>query len=238
MREKLFKIIDVSTEDNSLSHGYDSFMMIVIIVSLVPLAFKTTNTVFLIIEYVSTFVFIIDYLLRLITADFKTGLKHPAAAIVYPFTPMAAIDLLVILSSFSFLSIGFRVLKVLRLLRTLRVLRAAKMLRYSKSLLIIINVFKKEKHALSAVATMAIAYIVVSALVIFNVEPDSFETFFDAIYWATVSLTTVGYGDIYPVSTIGRIVTMISSVFGIAIIALPSGIITGGYLNEINKKDD
>ncbi|HOO06989.1 potassium channel family protein [Ruminococcus flavefaciens] len=238
MREKLFKIIDVSTEDNSLSHGYDSFMMIVIIVSLVPLAFKTTNTVFLIIEYVSTFVFIIDYLLRLITADFKTGLKHPAAAIVYPFTPMAAIDLLVILSSFSFLSSGFRVLKVLRLLRTLRVLRAAKMLRYSKSLLIIINVFKKEKHALSAVATMAIAYIVVSALVIFNVEPDSFETFFDAIYWATVSLTTVGYGDIYPVSTIGRIVTMISSVFGIAIIALPSGIITGGYLNEINKKDD
>ena len=238
MREKLFKIIDVSTEDNSLSHGYDSFMMIVIIVSLVPLAFKTTNTVFLIIEYVSTFVFIIDYLFRLITADFKTGLKHPAAAIVYPFTPMAAIDLLVILSSFSFLSSGFRVLKVLRLLRTLRVLRAAKMLRYSKSLLIIINVFKKEKHALSAVATMAIAYIVVSALVIFNVEPDSFETFFDAIYWATVSLTTVGYGDIYPVSTIGRIVTMISSVFGIAIIALPSGIITGGYLNEINKKDD
>ena len=238
MREKLFKIIDVSTEDNSLSHGYDSFMMIVIIVSLVPLAFKTTNTVFLIIEYVSTFVFIIDYLLRLITADFKTGLKHPAAGIVYPFTPMAAIDLLVILSSFSFLSSGFRVLKVLRLLRTLRVLRAAKMLRYSKSLLIIINVFKKEKHALSAVATMAIAYIVVSALVIFNVEPDSFETFFDAIYWATVSLTTVGYGDIYPVSTIGRIVTMISSVFGIAIIALPSGIITGGYLNEINKKDD
>ena len=238
MREKLFKIIDVSTEDNSLSHGYDSFMMIVIIVSLVPLAFKTTNTVFLIIEYVSTFVFIIDYLLRLITADFKTGLKHPAAGIIYPFTPMAAIDLLVILSSFSFLSSGFRVLKVLRLLRTLRVLRAAKMLRYSKSLLIIINVFKKEKHALSAVATMAIAYIVVSALVIFNVEPDSFETFFDAIYWATVSLTTVGYGDIYPVSTIGRIVTMISSVFGIAIIALPSGIITGGYLNEINKKDD
>ena len=238
MREKLFKIIDVSTEDNSLSHGYDSFMMIVIIVSLVPLAFKTTNTVFLIIEYVSTFIFIIDYLLRLITADFKTGLKHPAAEIVYPFTPMAAIDLLVILSSFSFLSSGFRVLKVLRLLRTLRVLRAAKMLRYSKSLLIIINVFKKKKNALSAVATMAIAYIVVSALVIFNVEPDSFETFFDAIYWATVSLTTVGYGDIYPVSTIGRIVTMISSVFGIAIIALPSGIITGGYLNEINKKDD
>lgn len=58
---------------------------------------------------------------------------------------------------------------------------------------------------------------------VINVEPDSFESFFDAVYWATVSLTTVGYGDIYPVSKVGRIITMISSVFGIAIVALPPG---------------
>ena len=121
--------------------------------------------------------------------------------------------------------------------RTLKVFRAVKFLRYSKNLIILIDVLKKEKKALSAVATMAAAYIVISALVIFNVEPNSFDNFFDAIYWATVSLTTVGYGDIYPVSTLGRIVTMISSLFGIAIIALPSGIITGGYLNEINSRN-
>ena len=84
---------------------------------------------------------------------------------------------------------------------------------------------------------MAVAYILISALVIYNVEPESFETFFDAIYWATISLTTVGYGDIYPITTIGRIVTMISSAFGIAIIALPSGVITAGYLDEINKAE-
>ena len=99
------------------------------------------------------------------------------------------------------------------------------------------NVFKKQKKVLSAVATMAVAYILISALIIYNVEPDSFETFFDAIYWATISLTTVGYGDIYPVTKIGRVVTMVSSAFGIAIIALPSGVITAGYLEEINKKD-
>ena len=75
-------------------------------------------------------------------------------------------------------------------------------------------------------------------MVIFNVEPQSFDNFFDAIYWATVSLTTVGYGDIYPTSTIGRIGTMVSSVFGIAIIALPSDIIIGGYLEEINSNKD
>lgn len=112
-----------------------------------------------------------------------------------------------------------------------------KFLRYSKSFIIILNVFKKQKRVLSAVATMAVAYVLISALVILNVEPDSFNSFFDAIYWATVSLTTVGYGDIYPVTTIGRIVTMVSSIFGIAIIALPSGIITAGYLDEINRKE-
>jgi voltage-gated potassium channel len=78
-----------------------------------------------------------------------------------------------------------------------------------------------------------VGYVLVSALVVYNVEPESFNNFFDAVYWATVSLTTVGYGDIYPVSTIGRIVTMVSSVFGIAIIALPSGVITAGYMAEI-----
>ena len=85
---------------------------------------------------------------------------------------------------------------------------------------------------------MAFSYILISALVIFNVEPDSFESFFDAIYWATISLTTVGYGDIYPVTNAGRIITMISSILGIAIVALPAGIITAGYLNEINKKNE
>jgi len=79
-------------------------------------------------------------------------------------------------------------------------------------------------------------YIIVSALIIFNIEGDSFATFFDAIYWATVSLTTVGYGDIYPVTTAGRIITMISSIFGIAIVALPAGILTAGYMDALNKE--
>lgn len=100
------------------------------------------------------------------------------------------------------------------------------------------SVFKKQRRALLCVGTLAIAYILVSALVIYNVEPDSFDTFFSAVYWATVSLTTVGYGDIYPITTIGRIVTMISALFGIAIVALPAGIITAGYINEISNPSD
>ena len=123
------------------------------------------------------------------------------------------------------------------MLRALRVFRVVKAARYSKSLKIIAEVLVESKDALLAVGTLSILYVLISALIIFNVEPNSFNTFFDAVYWATVSLTTVGYGDIYPTTVIGRTVAMISSVFGIAIVALPAGIITAGYMNAINKEE-
>jgi len=102
--------------------------------------------------------------------------------------------------------------------------------------MIIVKVIHNTRDVLLAVCTLAVGYVMISALVIFNVEADSFRTFFDAIYWATVSLTTVGYGDIYPVTTAGRIITMISSVFGIAVVALPAGVITAGYMDVINEE--
>ena len=117
----------------------------------------------------------------------------------------------------------------------MKAFRALKLARYSHSVEIILNVIKNKKEALLTVGGFAIGYIFIAALVIFNVEPDSFGTFLDALYWACVSLTTVGYGDIYPVSTSGRLVTMFSSFVGIAIVALPSGIITAGYMGEIHK---
>jgi voltage-gated potassium channel len=233
MRKKLYEIIEPA-KDNLASKIYDFFMMAVIVLSLIPLAFKETNTAFYIIESITVAIFIIDYLLRLCTADLKLK-KSVLSFFIYPITPMALIDLLSILPSVTMLNSGLKLFKLFRLLRALKVFRTFKFLRYSKSFEIIVGVFKKQKKVLSAVATMAVAYILVSALIIYNVEPESFMTFFDAIYWATVSLTTVGYGDIYPVTTLGRIVTMISSIFGIAIIALPSGVITAGYLSEVNK---
>ena len=237
MRKKLYAIIEPADSNNKLSNIYDIIMMITIIISIVPLAFKETNAVFDVFDYITVGIFIIDYILRLITADIKLK-KSYLSFFLYPLTPMAIIDLLSILPSISILNSGFKLFKLFRLLRTLKVLRAFKFLRYSKSFEIIASVFRKQKKVLSAVATMAIAYILVSALVIYNVEPESFATFFDAIYWATISLTTVGYGDIYPVTTIGRVVTMFSSVLGIAIIALPSGVITAGYLSEISQENN
>lgn len=239
MRKKLYLIISPHDGNSRLSKAYDIFMMVTIIASLIPLAFKETNLLFQWIDNITVSIFIIDYILRYIVADHKLK-KSKRSFLLYPITPMAIVDLVSILPSITLLNNGFKLLKIVRLLRTIKVLRAFKFLRYSKSFDIIINVFQKQKRILCTVATMAVAYILISALVIYNAEPDSFKTYFDAIYWATISLTTVGYGDIYPVTTIGRVITMISSIFGIAIIALPSGVITAGYLdimNNDNKKD-
>lgn len=237
MRRKIYGMVDPVVDNDILSKIYDFLMMSIIVISLVPLAFKNTNNYFEWIDRVCVIVFIIDYILRFITADFKLK-KSVKSFFIYPFTFMAIIDLLSILPSLTLINSGLKVFRVFRLVRTFKVLRAFRFFRYSKSFDVIANVLKKQKRVLSAVATLAIGYIIVSALVIYNVEPNAFETFFDAIYWATISLTTVGYGDIYAVTTIGRIITMISSVLGIAIIALPSGVITAGYLSEINEQEN
>lgn len=235
-RKRIFSIIEKSDGKDIVSSIYDYFMIVVIIASLVPLAFKSENKVFFIIDKVTVVIFIIDYLLRWITADYKFEKKGIVSFIRYPFSFMAIIDLISILPSLTVINDGLKVLRVLRMIRALRVFRVFKAMRYSKSFEIIGNVLRSSKDSLIAVCALASGYIVISALIVFNVEPDSFENFFDAVYWATVSLTTVGYGDIYPVSDVGRVITMISSVFGIAIVALPAGIITAGYMNEIDKK--
>ena len=236
-RKRIFEIIEKSEGNDTLSTVYDFTMIIVIVISLIPLAFKTENATFNIMDKVCVSIFIIDYILRWATADYKFEKKGVISFLRYPSSPMAVVDLISILPSLSFISSGFKLLRILRMIRAMRVLRVFKAMRYSKSFEIIGNVLRSSKQSLMAVCALACGYILISALIVFNVEPDSFNRFFDAIYWATVSLTTVGYGDIYPVSTLGRIITMVSSVFGIAIVALPAGIITAGYMNEINKNE-
>lgn len=235
-RKRVFEVIEVSAEGDRLSAAYDIFMMAAIIISMIPLAFKENNLAFDVINSVTGYIFVIDYILRMMTADHKLG--HGAASFfIYPFTPLAIIDLLAILPSFLTFLAGLRLVKLLRLFRTFRVFRSLKMFRYAKSVWIIVDVIKAQKAPLLAVCSLALGYVLISALVIFNVEPETFGNFFEAIYWATVSLTTMGYGDIYPITTVGRIVTMISSFVGIAIVALPSGIITAGYMDKIKDRD-
>lgn len=238
MRKRIYEIIEAGNDSDGLSKAYDFFMIVVIAVSMIPLMFKEQSTIMLVIDKVCVGIFIIDYLLRLLTADFKFQKQSASSFLKYPFSAMAIIDLISILPSLIPLNQGLKTLRLVRMIRAFRVVRIFKSFRYSKNISRIVSVLKKSKNSLIAVGFFAIAYVFVAALIIFNVEPDSFKNFFDAIYWATVSLTTVGYGDIYPISTIGRVVTMISSAIGIAIVALPAGIITAGYMNELEDENN
>ena len=214
------------------SSCYSSFMLLCIVCSIVPLCFKERTSLFVWIDRITVTAFIVDYLLRWITADMKCQTKKGIAFLKYPFTFFALVDLLSVLPSLTVLNSGFKLFRLFRLGKSFKALR---LLRYSKSFNLIISVIKKEKKGLFAVCVLAGGYILLSALIMFQVEPDSFTSFFDAIYWAVVTLTTVGYGDIYPVSDVGRVVSMLSSFMGIAIVALPTGIITAGYMNELSK---
>lgn len=234
MRKRIYRIVERAEAHDRLSQLYDVFMMLVIVVSLVPLAFKETHTALVCIDFVTAGIFILDYVLRLVTADLKLK-KGWLSFPMFVVTPLAIIDVISIVPTFFVWNSALRVLKVIRLLRSLRVLKFFKSFRYSKNIEILGSVFRKQKKSLSTVCILALGYVLVSALVVYNVEPDTFKNYFEAIYWATVSLTTVGYGDIYPTSEVGRVITMISSILGVAIVALPSGIVTAGYMTEIDK---
>lgn len=214
-------------------------MLLAIIASIIPLMFLQDNALFRIIETVTVIIFIIDYILRWITADYRLGDKA-LSFVMYPFTAWAIIDLLSILPGLHLLGGGF---KIFRLSRLLRIVRVLKLVRYSDKFSLLGRVIYKERKVLWAVFMIAVFYVFLTALIMYNVEPRvnpltgeyTFEGFFDALYWATVTLTTVGYGDMIPVTDIGHLVSMISSLFGVAIIALPSGVITASYLDELRS---
>lgn len=240
-RKKLYNIIERDSTNSKASKAYDWLMMTMIVVSIVPLMFRKQIPLFVWMDRVSVVAFIIDYICRWITADLKRpNIKKKLSFIIYPITPMAIVDMMSILPSLGLFSRAFKVLRVLRLMKLARIIR---LFRYSRRVQTLVLVLKKEGHVLLTVLGIAVFYIFSTALIMYNVEMNNatesgvvvFSTFFDALYWATTTLTTVGYGDIYPVSDFGRVVSMISSVFGVAIIALPSGVITASYLDELRK---
>lgn len=237
LRHKIYIIISRDQTGNKKSIIYDYLMLVMILVSIVPLMFVRDYRIFEIIERVTVSAFIVDYICRWLTADIRLK-KGVLSFLLYPITPMAIIDLLSILPGLGLIGKSF---KLFRLTRLLKVIRIIKVFRYSDKIAMFIRVLHKERRVLGTVLIMAMMYIFITALIMFNAEPhvnpatgqETFHSFFDALYWATVTLTTVGYGDLCPVTSLGRIVSMCSSLLGVAIIALPSGVITASYLDEL-----
>lgn len=226
----------------SASRAYDFIMLLAIAAGILPLMFREQNELFWALEIGATICFVIDYILRWSTADYHSERSQLGAFLIYPITPLAIIDLLSILPIFHLLNPTFRVTRVYRLMRILRIFRV---IRYYEPLKIVLAVIERQRKVLWTVLVLALFYIFITALIMFNAEEEInpatgqplFENFFDAFYWAACTLTTVGYGDLYPISHIGRFISIISSMVGIAVIALPSGIITAGYMDEIYSRN-
>lgn len=231
-KRRIYEVLEVSKFGDKSSRAYDKLMTVAIIVGLIPMMLKKETTYTYWIEILTSLIFLTDYIARVYTADYKMGYKSYKAYIAYLFTPLAIFDFLSILPVIYLFT---PVSSMIGLLRLFRIFRALKLIRYSKTMIIIANVIRKVKSQLMAVLILIIVYIFVSAMLIFQLEPNLFNNFFDALYWATISITTIGYGDISPVTPIGRLITMCSALVGVAVIALPSGIITAAYMTEITK---
>lgn len=235
-RRELFYIVEYGDEKNLVSKIYDRFLLTMIFVSLIPLTIREQHVWTRWIEIFSCLIFTVDYILRWITADFRLNKTGIYPFLIYPITIGAILDLLSILPGIGYFNSSLKIFRIYRLFRIVRVFR---IFRLYEPLQIMISVFRKEARVLLTVVGFALFYILITALFMFNVEQYNpatgeylFNNFFEAVYWATCTLTTVGYGDIYPVSEWGRFVSMVSALVGIAIIALPSGIITAGYMEE------
>lgn len=231
IRHRIHLIVAPHKNNNSrTSRTYDCIQLVAIVLSIVPLTFRQPIPFFTLLEYICVGLFILDYVLRWITADYKIR-KGWLSFILYPITPMAVIDMLSILPTFAIVNEAFHLFRITRLFKIFRLFKFG---RYAKELTVFMRVIKERRSILLSVLFLAIFYIILTALLMFVVD-DKFEHFFDALYWATSALTTVGYGDVIPHNDIGKLISMLSSLVGVAIIALPSGVITASYLQTFEK---
>ena len=225
----------------TLSLVYDYLMLVAIALGTVSLLFREYRPLFWYFDIISGAIYIVDYILRWITCDLRSEKLKWKAFLLYPFTPMAILDLLSILPTFEMVSSTYKLAKSARLLK---IFRFTKIVHYIGPLDIFIAVIKKQWKLLLAVALVAVFDILITAIIIFQSEQEIdpvtgeyiFKTFYDAFYWAAITLTTVGYGDLCPVSEVGKTLSIISSLLGVGIIAMPSSIITAGYMHELNQR--
>lgn len=157
----------------------------------------------------------------------------------YVFSFMALIDLFAILPFYIPFIIPID-LRILRMIRIVRLFRVFKVNRYTRALSTIGNVFKNKKSQLLSSVFVVVLLMIVASVLMYNVEneaqPEAFSNAFSALWWAVATLTTVGYGDIYPVTVLGKILSGIIAVLGIGLVAVPTGIISAGFIEVLDDE--
>ncbi len=231
--------------NSSLSRIVDLFLIALIIGNATAVLVESIEPIYLaykrpfdLFEYISIAIFTLEYLLRFWSIAEKVPEQSAWKTRLHWITSGGAvIDLLAILPSY----LGYFINLDLRFLRVFRLLRLLKLTRYFISLQILLNVIEREKGSFQAVLFILIIMIILAAGGIYVVEnkaqPHEFGSIPQAMWWAVVTLTTVGYGDVVPVTSAGKLLGALITILGVGLAALPAGILATGLANELNARN-
>lgn len=247
LKDKIFNALEISQDKKAINLFVDVFLitlislnvLFVIIESVQPIREKFFEF-FQYFELFSVIIFTIEYILRVWSITSDPRYKHPIKGrIKYIFSFLALIDLFAILPFYlTFFSADLRIIRILRLFRLFRILKAA---RYISAIQIITRVFeeKKEQLAITIIFTFFLLILVSSIMYYIEnpIQPDKFSSIPETMWWGVATLTTVGYGDVYPVTALGKILGGIIAILGVGLFALPAGILAAGFSEIISQKD-
>ena len=248
-RKRLFEVLEKNNENDKVSFYSDIFLITLILLNIIAVLLETVDSIyeiyktpFIYFERISTFIFLIEYLLRLWVCVENKRKKNKESnfflRLKYMITWPALIDLIAVLSGL--LPMIFEV--DLRILRALRMLRLLKFSRYFKVMNLLLGVLREEKQSfLAAMFLLVIAMLIASTgIYIFekDAQPDKFGSIPEAMWWAVATLTTVGYGDVTPITAMGKLFGAIVTIIGIGTVALPSGILASGFSDQLKRRQN
>ncbi len=240
IKKRAFEIVSKAEKGDRVSEIFDWLIMVLIALSVVLIVLESFrplreqySSLFRLFEIITVCVFSVEYVLRIWTADLLyPDAKHPRLKYILSF--MAVVDLFAILPSFlPFIYVDLRFLRMIRLFRLFRVLRVLKLGRYLDAWLVILDVIRKSGPQLVMSVALCFFVILFSAIIMYEaeypVQPEKYPNVMASLWWAISALTTIGYGDVYPVTAVGKFFASLISLVGIGIVAIPTGIITAGF---------
>lgn len=244
MKEKIFNIIQIGDKSNTISRFFDIFITMTIVSNILVtflMTFKELAFLFPLfkaIEYVTAGIFCVEYAVRIWTAEFLyPGMRKIKARYKFLVSFDGIVDLLTIVPVF-FLS-GFVIFRMLRVARIFHLFRLNA--KYDSFNVITTVLFEKRNQIISSVFIVLILMLA-SSLCMYSVEheaqPEVFKNAFSGIWWSMSTLLTVGYGDIYPVTTLGRVMAICIAYLGVGAVAIPTGIISAGFVEQYQRKSN
>ena len=247
LKKRIYEIIEVADPQDFFSKIFDIFILNLILVNVVISILDTVQKLsstydvfFSLLEKISVVFFTIEYLLRIWTITLKPEFNKPVLGrLKYAFTFLSIVDLLAIVPYYipMLITVDLRFLRALRLFRIFRLL---KLERYTKGLQVIGEVVKDKKAELIITFFLLTLTILFSASLVYfvevSVQPDKFTSIPYAIWWSVAAVTSVGYGDVYPITPVGQILGSFTALCGVVLFALPAAILTSGF-NEVLKKE-